>query len=157
MAAVSVQSGEGKCLNHVKKDQFKINLRLRHLSLDPGEISTALDLKPTFSWKVGSRAGKIVHKWTIWHGLLAEGAGSKEYEKALKKSLLHLESRQEWLKDSFGDDGEFDVIFDLYTDLDDGKICEVSFYPELLMRLSKLNAGIQVNVWKDEKIEEITE
>jgi hypothetical protein len=141
----------------MKKDRFKITLRLRHPSLDPSEISTALDLTPKFSWKAGSRAGKIVHKSSVWHGLLAEGAGVRKYERALKKTVLHLENRQEWLKNYFGDDGEFDVIFDLYTDLDDGKICEVSFYPELLLRLSKLNAGMQVNVWKDEKTEEITE
>jgi hypothetical protein len=141
----------------MKKDQFKIQLRFCHPSIDPSEISTALDLKPTLSHKVGSHVGEIVRKSSSWYGLLAEGAGSEEYEAALKKSVLHLESCQEWLKNYFGDDGEFDVIFDLYTDLDEGKICEVSFYPELLLRLSKLNAGMQVNVWKDEKTEEITE
>jgi hypothetical protein len=139
----------------MKKDPFKIKLSLRHPSLDPGEISAALDLKPIFSWKAGSRAGKIVHKSSVWHGLLADGAGSKEYEDALKKVILHLESHQKWLKNYFRDEGEFDVIFDLSTDLDEGKICEVVFYPELLLRLSKLNAGVQVNVWKDQNGEEI--
>jgi hypothetical protein len=141
----------------MKKDRFEITLRLRHPSLDPSEISGALGLKPSLSSKVGSRAGKVVRKWSFWYGLLAEGAGVRKYESALKKAVLLLESRQEWLKNYFGDDGEIDVIFNLYTDLDEGKICEVSFYPELLLRLSKLNAGMQVNVWKDEKTEEISE
>jgi len=139
-------------MNHMKKDRFKITVRLRHPALDPSEISRALGIKPTFSWKVGSRAGKIVHKTSFWYGLLAEGSGVRKFESALKKAVLFLESHHKWLKKSFGDEGELDVIFDLYTDLDEGKICEVSFYPELLVRLSKLNAGIQVNVWKDEKI-----
>ena len=137
----------------MKKDRLKINVRLRHPSLDPREISNALALKPSISWKAGSSAGKIVHMWSVWYGLLAEGAGTDEYEDALKKAVLHLESCQEWLNKSFGEDGELDVIFDLWTDLEDGKICEVSFYPELLLRLSKLNAGMQVEVWKDEKEE----
>jgi hypothetical protein len=140
----------------MKKDQFKIGLTLRHPSLDPSEISVALDLKPSFSWKAGSRAGKIVRKWSVWHGLLAEGSGSDDYEEALKKAVSLLESHQEWLKNSLSDDGEFDVIFDLYTDLDEGKICEVSFYPELLLRLSKLGAGIRVEVWKGEKEGEVS-
>ena len=134
-------------------DRFKISVRFRHPSLDLSDISRVFDIKPSFSWKAGSRAGKVVHKWSVWHGLLAKGAGSDEYEEALKKSVLLLETIQEWLNDVFKSEGEFDVIFAYWTELDEGKICQTDFYPELLARLSKLNAGMQVEVWRDEKEE----
>jgi hypothetical protein len=100
--------------------------------------------------------GKIVHKWSFWYGLLAEGAGVRKYESALKKAVLFLESRQEWLNNVFNSEGELNVIFNFWTELDEGKICEVNFYPELLLRLSKLNAGIQFEVWKEENKEGVS-
>jgi hypothetical protein len=73
-------------------DSFEISLRLRHLSLDPNEISRAFDLKPRFSHIAGNTAGTVVRKWSVWHGTIAEGAGSDEYEEALKRSVLLLET-----------------------------------------------------------------
>ncbi len=135
----------------MKMDRFKISVRLRHSSLDPSEITRVFDHKPSFSWKAGSRAGKVVHKQSVWYGLLAEGAGSDEYEEALTRSVLLLESRQEWLNDVFKCEDDIDVIFAYWTELDEGKICQTDFYPKLLARLSNLNAGMQVEVWRDEK------
>jgi hypothetical protein len=130
----------------MKKDRFAINMTLRHPSLDPSEVSRAFDLQPIFSLKAGSRVGEVLQKWSVWHGLLTQGAGSDEYKEGLKKAILHIESRQEWLRDSLGDEGELEVTFGFYTDLNDGLLCESQFYPELLLRLSKLNAGMKVQV-----------
>lgn len=134
----------------MKKDAFSISMTLRHPSLDPSDISNAFSLEPRFSWKAESRAGEIEHKYTVWHGLLAEGAGSDKYEEALKRAVVFLESCQEWLAYFSRSEGELDVIFGFSTELDEGLICQASFYPELIARLSKLNAGIRVDIWKDE-------
>ncbi len=133
-------------------DRFEIRLRLRHPTLDPSEISKVFELKPSFSWSAGDTTGTVVHKWSVWYGPIAKGAGSDEYEKALKRSVLLLESRKEWLSAAFKGDGELDVIFAYWTELDEGKICQADFYPELLARLSNLNAGMQMEVWRDEKV-----
>lgn len=137
------------------KDRFKICMTLRHESLDPAEISNVFALKPIFSWKAGSRAGETIHKLSTWHGLLAEGAGD-EYEEALKKAISLIEGGQKWLNEHFKPEGELDLIFAFWTDLDEGKICEANFYPELLARLCALNAGLRVEVWKDEQEEGIS-
>jgi hypothetical protein len=134
----------------MQKDRFKIGIRLRHPSLDPDEISGVFALKPTLSWKAGDRAGELVHTYTVWNGLLTEGAGSEEYDEALSRAILLLENGQEWLENSFRDDGELEVTFTFYTNEDEGLLCRPRFFPELLLRLSKLNAGIGVQVWKDE-------
>jgi len=134
----------------MKKDRFKIGLKLRHPPLAPDEISSVFGLRPTLSWKAGDRVGELVHNSTVWNGLLADGAGSEEYDGALNKAISHLEDRQEWLKNSFGDDGELEVVFAFYTDQDEDLLCRPRFYPELLLRLSKLDAGMEVQVWKDE-------
>jgi Domain of unknown function (DUF4279) len=136
----------------LKKDYFRIDAALRHPALSPDEISDLLAIQPRCSWRAGSKTGDIVHKCTVWHGTLVEGA-EDEYEEALTKAVLHLEARQEWLRDSFGEDGELDVTFAFYTDQDEGLLSEPVFYPELLLRLSKLNAGMRVQVWKREKEE----
>ena len=132
-------------------DRFEISLTFRHPSLDPSEVSGTFGLTPTFAFRSGSHVGPVIHKSGVWHGVLAKGAGSEEYEEALKKSVSLLESRQEWLNGAFRSEGEFEVIFAYWTDLDEGKICQTDFYPELLVRLSKLNAGMRVEVWKDEE------
>ena len=135
------------------KDLFKIRLRLRHPSLDPSEVSNVFGMNPSFSWKAGGSAGTVVHKSGVWHGLLANGAGSAEYEEALKNSVLLLESRREWLNGVLKNEGECDLVFAYWTELEEGKICQTGFYPQLLGRLSNLNVGIQVEVWRDEKQE----
>jgi len=127
------------------KDRFKISLRLRHPSLDPNEISNAFGINPTFSWISGSRAGPVIQKWNVWYGLLAEGVGGDEYEEALKNSVLLLESGKEWLKDVFESEGELDVIFAYWSDLNEGKIFQTDFYPEFFARLSNLKAGMQLD------------
>ena len=132
------------------EDRFKISMTLRHPSLDPNEISSVFAIKPIFSWIAGSRAGEIVNKYSVWHGVLAQGAGGDEYEEALKDAVLLIESGKEWLSEHFNAEGELDVIFAFWTDLNDGKICQTTFYPELLARLSALDAGIEVEIWKDE-------
>jgi len=134
----------------MKKDSFSISITLRHPSLDPSAISNVFSLEPRFSWKAGSRVGGIENKYSVWHGLLGEGAGSEEYEESLKKAVAFLEGCQEWLAYFSRSEGELDVIFGFSTELDEGLICQVSFYPELIARLSKLNVGIRVEIWKDE-------
>jgi len=142
----------------MKADSFKIKLDLLHASMDPIEITEVFSIQPNFSWKAGSCADKIVHKWTVWNGTLAEGKKGDDFDEALKKALTVLEGRKDWLAKSFIEDGELDVVFSFCTDLIEGIINEVEFYPELLERLTKLNAGIKFQVWmedaEDTKIED---
>jgi hypothetical protein len=92
------------------------------------------------------------------HFLLQNVALGSRARQALKKALTVLEGRKDWLAKSFIEDGELDVVFSFCTDLIEGIINEVEFYPELLERLTKLNAGIKFQVWmedaEDTKIED---
>lgn len=130
-------------------EKFQIKATLRHRSFDPTLISEALSLKPDFSWQAGSRAGDVIHESTLWHGILASGGSNDEFGEALERSLEVLESRADWLKDFVRDEGEIEIIFGLWTELEDGIISKVAFYPECVVRFASLNVELRVEVWRD--------
>jgi hypothetical protein len=130
--------------------RYSISLRLRHPSMDPEAISTALGETPRFSWKAGDRrrtpAGQVLeglNDTTYWCSESIDGDGF-ELVYTIGSNLESLESHRSFLTDFCSTGGELEYFIGWYTD---GRNTGETFDSDLLRRLADLQIDLAFDVY----------
>jgi len=134
------------------KDSFSIDIVLRHPSHNPESISAALSLQPKASWPVGEDLGRKVHaKWSFFYACLLGGAGSSDYERALKNVRRFLRKNAAFWTDFTGGNGEVELILNhtVWPQEKEGDECfELYLAPAFLQELSTREIGLRIQGWQ---------
>jgi hypothetical protein len=130
-----------------KPDDFRINLCVKHPSLDPSTVSESLNIQPQFAWGVGDPVGSRARRSTLWHGILFEGSGAIEFERALTGVLSLLSDRQDFLSEITTSGGELSLMVRTVAELQDGKVAEVRFNASFLEALARRSVDLVFEVW----------
>jgi hypothetical protein len=129
---------------------FAVSLRLRHPSIDPAEVTTALGVEPQFQWKAGARrhspSGQLLEGFydkSYWTARLTVDAESSLTE-VLRSHLLELEKRKHFLMDVRATGGSVEYFIGWFTtDVSGGE----TFDCELLRRLADLQIDLSFDVY----------
>jgi hypothetical protein len=133
------------------KDQFSIDIVLRHPSYRPEAISEALSLKPKGSYAVGEELDTSHAKWTFFRARLQEGVASSGYEGALTDVALFLKKHAAFWTDFTGGHGEVELILNhtIEPQEEEGDKCfELYLDPVFLSDLSARGIGLRVQGWQ---------
>lgn len=134
-------------------EEFTIALRIRHPSIEPGEITRTLGLEPRHSWKAGedrrSPAGKPLggaYRESCWMGVLAQSPEHSSepvnIETALLQTLAQLRRSRQFLAKLKGEGGEVEIHISIVGH--DTFRLELS--AEALANLGRLGLAIAIDV-----------
>ena len=132
------------------KNQFSIDIVLRHPSRSSESISEALSLKPKGAYSVGQNLGKLPGKWMFFHACLQEARDPSDYESALAKVGQFLEKNAVFWADFMGGNGEVELLLNqtLEPQEEEGdKVLELYLAPAFLLNLSARGIGLRVQGW----------
>lgn len=134
--------------------RYSISLRLRHPSMDPEKISTALGETPRFSWKAGERrrtpTGQSLeglNDTTYWCSQSIDGKGF-DLASTIGLNLESLESHRSFLTGFCSTGGEVEYFIGWYTD---GRNTGETFNSDLLKRLADLGIDLAFDVYGAEQ------
>ncbi len=130
-----------------KPDDFRIDLCVKHPSLDPSTISESLRIQPEFAWGVGDLVGSRVRISTLWSGTLVEGSGTIEFERALEGVLSVLSDRHGFLNQTTKSGGELSITIRTFAEVQDGKVAEMHLNASLLEALALQGIDLAFEVW----------
>ncbi len=130
-----------------KPDDFRIDLSVKHPSVNPSTISGSLSIQPELAWGVGDRVGNRVRNSTLWRGTLAEGSGATAFERALEDVLSVLSDRHGFLDQTTRSGGELSVTIRTLAEVQDGKVAEVQLNASFLEALALRGINLAFEVW----------
>jgi len=130
--------------------RYRFSLRLRHPTMDPKDISSALGMKPHFQWMAGK--GRTTPKGDPLEGVNAvtywcsEGIEGEGFDLAgsLSSHLLALEARRPFFADFVLTGGSIDYFVAWFTD---GLNTGATLPWQLLKRLSDLRIDLDLDVY----------
>jgi hypothetical protein len=135
----------------ISKDQFSIDIVLRHPTYLPQRIPRALSLKPKASWTGRQQVIKVPTKGTFFYSCLQKDDRASEFESALRKVAAFLEKNSAFWTDFIGKDGEVELILNHAISLQEesgDKCFELSLAPAFLRDLSVRGVGLRVQGWQ---------
>lgn len=137
-----------------KHYSYKVTLRVRHPDIDPQHITTALGIKPEWTWRAGearrTRVGTPlsgVYRHTYWYAKLYEAEyGEQHLAEALQELLDRFLPFKEFFQSirNAGGHVEFFIGWTFYHN--SGEV----FEPELLARLAELQIALSLDVYNVE-------
>jgi hypothetical protein len=130
-----------------RPDDFRIDLCVKHPSVNPSAISESLSIKPEFAWGVGDLVGSRVRTSTLWHGTLVEGSGATEFERALESVLSVLSDRLGFLNQTMASGGELSLTIRTFAEVQDGKAAEIHLNAPFLEALALRRIDLAFEVW----------
>ena len=130
-----------------KPDDFRIDLCVKHSSVNPSTISESLSIQPEFAWGVGDLVGSQVRTSTFWRGTLVEGSGAIEFERALESVLSVLSDRLGFLNQTMASGGELSLTIRTLAEVQDGKVAEVQLNAPFLEALALRRIDLAFEVW----------
>src|SRR6185312_11893555 len=106
--------------------EFTVSLRIRHPTIDPATISSALGIEPQHTWRAGQprcdQAGVELggaHHDSYWMGRLMEApqlsSESLSVEGVILKTLSQLRRAQSFLKQLHAEGGVAELLVSLYA------------------------------------------
>jgi hypothetical protein len=130
--------------------RYKITLRLRHPTMDPRDITKALEMQPQFEWTAGNKRStpkgeplKGVNAFTYWcsEGSVGEGFDLPE---SLSSQLFVLEAHKSFLTDFVSTGGTVEYYIAWFAD---GLNTGATLDWQLLKRLSVLQIDLALDVY----------
>jgi len=133
-----------------REDPFSIEVDLGHPTYDPDGISGELSLEPGWAWRQGARLGGVTKTSSRWHGQLAEGSGSSEYEQALAQVISFLTQHEHFIAEFTSGGGEIEIVLNhAAVDVPEGIALDLQLTPVLLAHLANHNIGLRVRAWSN--------
>ena len=137
-------------------EDFTVSLRVRHPSIDPGEITRALGLEPQHGWKAGDarrtaqgqRLEGAYHE-TYWTGEFSEHTmgllGVMTTEAVLLQVAVQLRRSQQFLS-RLQKEG---ATIELFVEVFGGNEFTFSLSPQLLSMLARCGVSVALQVHGD--------
>lgn len=130
-----------------KPDDFRIDLLVKHPSASPSTISGSLDVQPAFAWGVGDLVGGQPRTSSLWRATLADGSGTKEFERALENVLSLIADRNHFLTQAVASGGELSLTVRTFSETQNGKASEVHLNALFLGTLAAIGIDLVFEVW----------
>ena len=131
--------------------QYDISLRVRHPSVDPTDITSALGLNPSRCWRVGEPQStatgsplKGTYAESFWTTTLAEGRWPEKSLAVVMSGLLdHLAAHKNFFRQIRSEGGRAEFFVGWFFDGESGDV----FNCDLLARMADLKIDLSLDVY----------
>ena len=131
-------------------DPFSIDLDIQRTARDPGEISKAFSMDPTYSWKRGDSFAGVRKTSTKWHGRIFEGHGAAEYASGLEVLIAFVAQHDQFIGKLVQLGAEVEVVLNQPTAVGSkGIVLDMQLSPLFLRLLSQNDIGLRICAWSD--------
>ena len=135
--------------------RYKISLRFRHPTADPAEITLALGIIPSRSWRAGEprctpTGSPLKGRWpeTYWTARLAEGEWpTKSLVDAISDLIDQLAAHEDYFHQFRSKGGKIELFIGWFFEGQSGDV----FSHHLLARMADLNIDLSLDVYPPDR------
>jgi hypothetical protein len=128
-------------------DSFAVDIKLRHPSYAPAEITGALGMSPWGYAKVGQETSYGVRKSTVWMCHFREGIGAEAFTQSLEQFLSFLDASAQYLESFRMSGGEIEVEVNQTVGIDDGILFNLHLDYDFLKTCGERGISLRVQAW----------